>query len=218
METNHFTFKDKERYFERINSIMRIKTLKIKILYISGLIGLLFVACLAKPPTEEISAITNKLQELEAQGAKEFAPEQYELVLKDMKKIREFRDNQKYRDAKFKCEVATISIRVLESLIKKNAFYKAKDSVISISIELKKYKNILDKESTTILPEEELEKLRKLASDFDSKISETNKKLDNEEYLEVYSESKEIKTLVIKSIIDLDQKIQLARKKAKGSR
>ncbi len=196
---------------------MRIKTLKKKNLYISGLIGLLFVACLAKPPTEEISAITNKLQELEAQGAKEFAPEQYELVLKDMKKIREFMDNKKYRDAKFKCEVATICIRGLESIIKENAFYKAKDSVISMSIELKKYKNILDKESTTILPEEELEKFRKLASDFDSKISETNKKLDNEEYLKVYSESKEIKTLVIKSIIDLDQKIQLARKKAKGS-
>ena len=195
---------------------MRIKTLK-KIIYINGLIGLLFASCLAKPPIEKISTLKSKLHKLEAQGAKQFAPEQYEFVLNDMERIQGLMDKHKYRDAKFQCEAAAISMRGLENRIKENAFYKAKDAVLSVSAELKKYKKVLGKESTTILQEEDLEKFKKLASDYDIKLSETEKKLAGEEYLKVYSEAKGMKTLVAKTIEDIDQKIQLARKKAKGS-
>jgi hypothetical protein len=175
--------------------------------------AMLFAGC-AKPPTEKVAALKDKIAQLDGAGAAVFASQQYDAVVAGMSELQTLMDNKKNKAATAKADSLTTMVAEVETAIQTNAPAAAKQGVDAAKAELAKFKaTMATPEAKKVIVKDDLKKMKEMEAAFDKDAANLDAAIGNSAFLNAYNDANTLKGKIAAAGQEVAQKIEDAKAK-----
>ncbi|MCE5249660.1 hypothetical protein LLG96_05510 [bacterium] len=171
---------------------------------------MIFTGC-AKPPTEQVTALQNDMQNVETKGAKIFAPDQYAQISKKMNELQGMMDQKKFGPATALADSLKADITALITATTTNGKKVAGQAVLDVNAEIEKMKSFLAPETAKLLGAADSKSFADEITAFESQLQALKTDLDNSSFVKVYDDSNSLKGKIAASMQTAQQKIEAAK-------
>ena len=157
---------------------------------VAALGATLFIGC-AKPPTEQVDALTAQFTLLQEKGGQVFAQTEYDAVSAQVAVLQTLMDEKKYRDAAAQCDSVSAGLQLLSAAIDTNGEQIARQEVSAATEGFVAFKTLVEA-NRKLLSAGDLQAYAEQNAMIDAQIGGLQAELDARNFFGAYSAAKSV--------------------------